>query len=97
MWLILQEVSEIFNNECHNQTGENMDKDYIFVESKLRIDDSKYGSSPEVLSQQAYWGDESDRKFGGFSQQSSLDGRTILVTFPIKLTKLRNKKYSKLN
>ena len=74
-----------------------MDKDQVFVETKLRIDDSKYGSSPEILSQQAYWGDEWDRKFGGFSQQSSLDGKTILVTYTIKLTKLRNKKYSKLN
>ena len=37
-----------------------------------------------------------DRKFGGYSRESSLDGKTILVTYPVKVTKLRNKKYSKL-
>jgi hypothetical protein len=77
--------------------GGNMDKDQVFVEVKMRIDDSKYGQEPEVVSIQAYEGDELDRKFGGYSRESSLDGKTILVTYPVKLTKLRNKKYSKLN
>jgi hypothetical protein len=63
----------------------------------MRIDESKYGDEAEVISIQAYEGDELDRKFGGFSRQSSLDGKTILVTYPVKVTKLRNKKYSKLN
>ena len=74
-----------------------MDKGEVFVEVKMRIDESKYGDEAEVISIQAYEGDELDRKFGGFSRQSSLDGKTILVTYPIKVTKLRNKKYSKLN
>jgi hypothetical protein len=74
-----------------------MDKGEIFVEVKMRIDESKYGDEAEVISIQAYEGDELDRKFGGFSRQSSLDGKTILVTYPVKVTKLRNKKYSKLN
>jgi len=74
-----------------------MDKDQVFVEVKMRIDESKYGDEAEVISIQAYEGDELDRKFGGFSRQSSLDGKTILVTYPVKVTKLRNKKYSKLN
>ena len=73
-----------------------MEKDEIFIETKLRIDDSKYGQEPEVLSQQAYWGDELDRKFGGYSRESNLAGDVILVTYPVKITKLRNKKYSKL-
>ena len=74
-----------------------MDKDQVFVEVKMRIDNSKYGQEPEVISIQSYHGDELDRKFGGYSRQSSLDGETILVTYPVKVTKLRNKKYSKLN
>ena len=67
------------------------------MEVKMRIGESKYGDEAEVVSIQAYEGDELDRKFGGFSRQSSLDGKTILVTYPIKVTKLRNKEYSKLN
>ena len=74
-----------------------MKKDEIFMEVKMRIGESKYGDEAEVVSIQAYEGDELDRKFGGFSRQSSLDGKTILVTYPIKVTKLRNKEYSKLN
>ena len=73
-----------------------MDKGEVFVEVKMRIDESKYGSEPEVVSIQVYHGDELDRKFGGYSRESSLDGKTILVTYPVKVTKLRNKKYSKL-
>jgi hypothetical protein len=79
------------------QTGDNMEKGEVFIEVKMRIDKSKYRDEPEVISIQAYEGDEMDRKYGGFSKQSSLDGEIILVTYPIKLTKLRNKKYSKLN
>ena len=94
---ILQGLPKMFISGHHNQTGDHMDKDEIFVEIKLRIGESKYGDEAEAVSVQAYEGDELDRKFGGFSQQSSLDGKTILVTYPIKLTKLRNKKYSKLN
>jgi|TARA_B110000196_G_C20956592_1_gene571892 hypothetical protein len=74
-----------------------MEKDEVFMEVKMRIGESKYGDEAEVVSIQAYEGDELDRKFGGFSRQSSLDGKTILVTYPIKVTKLRNKEYSKLN
>ena len=74
-----------------------MDKDEIFVEIKMRIGESKYGDEAEVVSIQSYHGDELERKFGGFSRQSSLDGKTILVTYPVKVTKLRNKKYSKLH
>ena len=74
-----------------------MEKDEVFMEVKMRIGESKYGDEAEVVLIQAYEGDELDRKFGGFSRQSSLDGKTILVTYPIKVTKLRNKEYSKLN
>ncbi len=73
-----------------------MDKDQVFVEVKMRIDESKYGQEPEVVSIQIYEGDELDRKFGGYSRESSLDGKTILITQIIKITKKRNKKLSKL-
>jgi hypothetical protein len=61
-----------------------MDKDEIFVEIKLRIGESKYGDEAEAVSVQAYKGDELDRKFGGFSQQSSFYGRLSLL--PILLS-----------
>ena len=73
-----------------------MEKDEVFLEVKLGIDDSKYGQEPEVLSYQVYEGDELDRKYGGYSKESSLNGDVILVTYPVKITKLRNKKLSKL-
>ena len=34
-----------------------MDKGEVFVEVKMRIDDSKYGQEPEVVSIQVYHGD----------------------------------------
>jgi hypothetical protein len=79
------------------RTGDNMEDNEIFVEVKMRIDESKYGQEPEILSIQAYHGDESDRKFGGSFSSSierSLGGEIKLVTLPVKITKLKNKKYS---
>ena len=74
-----------------------MEKEEVFVEIKMRIDESKYGDEPEVISVQVYHGDELDRKYGGFSRESTLDGKTILVTYPVKVTKKRNKKYSRIH
>ena len=73
-----------------------MDNSEIWVEVKMRIDESKYGQEPEILSIQAYHGDESERRFGGKMIERSLDGISK-VTIPVKLTKLKNKKLSKLH
>jgi hypothetical protein len=97
MHLSTSDAFEIFTNEYHNQTGDNMKKFELFMEVKIRVEDQKGRCVPEVLSYQVYEGDDLDRKYSGYSKTQSLDGKTIVVTYPVKVTKKRNKAYSKLN
>jgi hypothetical protein len=72
-----------------------MENAEIWVEVKIIIDDSEY-QEIRIDSIQAYHGDEYDRRFGGTCIERTLDGKKRKFTVPVKLTKLRNKKLSKL-
>ena len=87
MHLSTSDAFEIFTNEYHNQTGDNMKKFELFMEVKIRVEDQKGRCVPEVLSYQVYEGDDLDRKYSGYSKTQSLDGKTIVVTYPVKVTK----------
>jgi hypothetical protein len=72
-----------------------MEGNEIWVEVKIIIDD-KEPQEIRIDSIQAYHGDESERRFGGTMTERSLNGKRRKFTVPVKLTKLRNKKLSKL-
>ncbi len=72
-----------------------MEDNEIFIEVKLIIDDKEY-QQIRIDSIQAYHGDESERRFGGTMTERTLNGKRRKFTVPVKVTKLRNKKLSKL-
>ncbi len=72
-----------------------MEGNEIWVEVKIIIDDKEH-QEIRIDSIQAYHGDESERRFGGTMTERSLNGKRRKFTVPVKLTKLRNKKLSKL-
>jgi len=75
------------------EKGDNMKKmKHIFIEVKIKIDDSKYGTDAIVEAVQAYEGDEIDHKYGGtgWYKTSCSDDSTVYIK-RVELTKKRRR------
>ena len=65
---------------------------HIFIEVKIKIDDSKHGTDAIVEAVQAYEGDEIDHKYGGsgWYKTSCSDDATVYIK-RVELTKKRRR------
>ena len=66
---------------------------YIFVEVKIKIDDSKYGQEAVIDAIQAYEGDELDHKFNsgtGWYRTSTRENSKVYMK-KVELTKKRRR------